>query len=49
MKHSGNMEQILAYIEAHPDKNITVSELLRSRITRSTISAMPFPAIPAFR
>ena len=27
MKRSDNMEQILAYIDAHPDKNITVGEL----------------------
>lgn len=27
MKRNDNMKQILAYIDAHPDKNITVGEL----------------------
>ena len=29
MKRSDNMEQILAYIDAHPDKNITEGEMAR--------------------
>ena len=49
MKRSDNMEQILAYIDAHPDKNITVGELAALSDYSFYHSAMPFPAIPAFR